>query len=85
MEDGWGNRYKIFLSKSQTCLIGGMIYWPIPLSPSKYSMSPTRFKIEEVRKYDGIKTIRKYVENFIGRYYFNGEEGNVLKHRGGRH
>ena len=79
MEDGWGNRYKIFLSKSQTCLIGGMIYWPIPLSPSKYSMSPTRFKIEEVRKYDGIKTIRKSVDNFIGRHYFKWRREKYVK------
>ncbi len=79
MEDGWGNRYKIFLSKSQTCLIGGMIYWPILLSPSKYSMFSTRFKLKEVREYEGIKIIRKSVENFIGRYYFKWRRGKCVK------
>ena len=85
MEDGWGKRYKIFLSKSQTCLIGDMIYWPILLFPSKYSMFSTRFKLKEVREYESIKTIRKSWTFLSEGITSNGDEGNVLKHRGGRH
>ncbi len=78
MEDGWGNRYKIFLSKSQTCLSWGLIH-SITLFPSKYSMFSTRFKLKEVREYEGIKIIRKSVDNFIGRHYFKWKRGKCVK------
>ncbi len=83
MEGGWGNRYKIFLSKSQTCLIGGVIHF-ITLSPSKYSKFSTRFKIKEVREYEGIKIIKKSWTILSEGITSNEDEGNMLKHRGGR-